>query len=103
MGPQLRLEGPRTEVLRGVEALVHVAEIVGRGRLDLRGAAEDLDVAWLQRRQLLGRVELELVEELRGVAADDPEELHSSFGGELVRAREGEPPAGRHRVGGQGL
>ena len=37
-------------------------------------------------------MELELVEELRAVAADDPEELRRSLGRELVRAREVEPP-----------
>jgi hypothetical protein len=37
-------------------------------------------------------VELELVEELRAVAADDPEERRRAFRGELVRAREVEAP-----------
>src|SRR5581483_10773903 len=36
VGPQLRLERPRAKILRSVEALVDVAEVIGGRRLDLR-------------------------------------------------------------------
>src|SRR6476619_6697491 len=68
MGPQLCLEGPRAKVLRRIEAVVDVAEVVGRCRLDLRGIGEEIHVPGLQRGQILGSVELELVQELRAVA-----------------------------------
>ena len=74
---QLRLERPRADVLGAVEAGVDVAEVVGRARLDLQRVAEDLDVAGLHRPRVVGDVELELVEHLRAVAADEVEEARS--------------------------
>ena len=72
-------------------------------RLDLRRVGEQLDVSRPHRGQIVGGVELELVEELRAVAADEPEELRGAFRGELVRAREVEPSLEPDRVGGQVL
>src|SRR5215211_708450 len=49
---ELRLERPRAQVRRDVEAGVDVAEVVGRARLDLQRVAEDLDVARLHARHV---------------------------------------------------
>src|SRR3990167_8834133 len=85
---QLRLEGPRAEVRRDVEAGVDVAQVVRRARLDLQRVGEELDVAGLERAGVARGVELELVEELRRVAAHEPEELQRAIAREALRVGE---------------
>ena len=68
-------------------------EVVGRARLDLQRVAEQLDVAAAHLRRVLGRVELDLVEQLGRVAADEEEELDGAFGRERLRAGEVEHAA----------
>src|ERR1043165_4158347 len=83
--PQLRLERPRAQVCGDVEARVDVAEVVDGARLDLQRIPEQLDVARTHRRQVGGGVELELVEELRAVPADEEERVRGSLGCEVGR------------------
>ena len=54
-------------------------EVVGRARLDLERVAEDLDVAALHLRRVGRGVELDLVEQLRAVAANVEEKLHRTL------------------------
>ena len=86
----LRRERPRAQVRRHVIARVDVGEVVRRARLDLERVAEDLDVAVAHRAHVRRRMELDLVEQLRAVAADEVEELHGSLGREDVGPREAE-------------
>ena len=76
-----------------VVARVDVGEIVRRARLDLERVAEQLDVAAAHLRRIGRRVELELVEQLRAVAADVEEQLHGALGRERLRSREVEHAA----------
>ena len=96
--PHLRLERPRAQVRGDVEARVDVAEVVDRARLDLQRVAEQLDVARPHRGQVVRRVELELVEELRAVAPHEEEEVRRALGCELGRPREVEPAREPHRI-----
>src|SRR6266540_1651412 len=89
---QLRLERPRAQVRGHVEARVDVAEVVGRARLDLQGVSEQLDVAWLQCGRVVGGVELQLVQQLRAVAADEIEQSGRALRRELLRPRHVEAP-----------
>ena len=100
---ELRLERPRAEVLRGVEAVVDVGEVVGVARRHLQRVGEQLDVAPAHRGHVGGGVELDLVQELRAVAPHEPEQLRRALGGELGRAREVEAARQPHRVDGQVL
>ena len=88
----MRLKRPRAQVRRDVEARVDVPEIVDRARLDLQRLAEQLDIARPHRGHVVRLVELELVHELRAVAADEEQEVRGAFGREGLRAREVEPP-----------
>ena len=94
----LRLERPRPQVVGRVEAVVDVGEIVGVARVHLQRVAEQLDVARPHRGDVADRVELDLVEELRAVPAQEPQELRRAFRRELVRAREVESPVQPRRV-----
>src|SRR5947209_1056964 len=67
---QLRLERPRTEVAGHVEAAVDVVEVALGVDGQLQRVAEDLEVALPHRRHGVGLEELDLVEQLRRVAAD---------------------------------
>ena len=88
MRPELRLERPRAQVAGDVEARVDVSEVVGRGGLDFQRVAEQLDVAIRELRRIVGLVELDLVQQLRRVAAHHVQELGHALALELVRPRE---------------
>src|SRR5579872_1154124 len=100
---QLRLERPRAEVRRDVEARVDVAEVVGRARLDLQRVGEQLDVPRAHRLDVVRRVELELVLQLRRVAAYDEQEQRGAVGSERLGTREVEPPRQPHGIVGEVL
>ena len=74
----------------------------GRG-LDLQRVAEDLDVAVRELGRVLRLVELDLVEQLRRVAAHHVQELRHAFALELVGPREVEALRQPGRVVGQVL
>src|SRR5262249_48555483 len=71
---QLRLERPRAQVARDIEAAVDVVEVALGIDRQLQRVAEQLDVTVSHRARVLGLEELDLVEELRGVAADEVEQ-----------------------------
>src|ERR671937_1589490 len=101
--PQLCLERPRAQVRVDVEAGVDVGEVVRRARLDLRRVAEQLDVPLRHRVGLAVGEELELVEQLRRVPADEEEQPHHSLGRVLVGPWEVEAPREPGRLVGQVL
>src|SRR5215213_4508548 len=65
--PQLRLEGPGAQVGGNVEAGVDVREVVRGCHVDLERVREEFRVAAAHGRDVLGGVELDLVQDLRRV------------------------------------
>src|SRR6476646_5668997 len=85
---ELRLDRPRAQVAGDVEARVDVGKVVGGGGLDLQRIAEQLDIAVRELRRVVRRVELDLVQELRRVAAHHVQALGHAFDLEVLRSRE---------------